>query len=646
VELLRSPQPHDLTFAAEDHVHWQDAAGDLHFGGWQAGHEHLGLGSHWAVSPRGVTAFSGHLWKDTKPWEAGRSWSEQLAREVEPVTAARAARDLDGVFGLVCLDPAGHGCVTADPLGVGLVYRADTPDVTVLSNRAALAARLAAPEGSRPGRDLEGAGWLAYANNLQTDRTTFEGVRTIDQASAVEFRPGQEPATTRWSDAPWLDPAGAPGGPSDQADAIASAVDHLRALVRAFAALPSAGRTLELTGGRDSRMILALLLAEDLARDFVYVTWGPPTLPDVVVAGELADRFGLDLRANGRPRTGGMGTRAAAGAAVATPSMSAPATATAGPSAASTGPPLSYEDLLRRHVWRTSGASSVWDLSIQTRVPSPAFVLTGQFGELLRTNYPHTTAIRSVRDLPAYVRTGAIGFDAAGLLRPEARAHYDGLVLDQLDALRPPGGTAQDAIDAHNQVARLRRWFGTSHELDNRNRLFPLYSMPATRAAFAMGSRRRRAEELPFEILLATCPELATLRFAGSAWPADLMTGRPDAGRYPTSPVDPPWRAPGPLRRARRRWVRRRPPAPGSAKVGTAVEADRMADLQAKIPVLRSFLDLGRDHRLYEILDHDRTLQAVGRLADHGFLARRAIHDAVTAAMWLEGAEQREVFGP
>ena len=66
------------------------------------------------------------------------------------------------------------------------------------------------------------------------------------------------------------------------------------------------------------------------------------------------------------------------------------------------------------------------------------------------------------------------------------------------------------------------QWLERFGWLDNRNRLFPLYSLPATRVAFAIGSHRRRLEALPFELIRATCPDLATLPFAPSAWPASL----------------------------------------------------------------------------------------------------------------------------
>lgn len=628
-EITFVPDDHLRTFVPDDHLRWSDPRDCLHLAGWQAGAAHLGLGSHWEVRPGGVTAFSGHPLLDARPWRSGTSWASQVADLVPDLGADGLATRLDGVFNLVHLGQDGSGFVTGDPLGVGLTYQGHNEDIVAFSNRASLVARLLARPGQEPARDIAGSVLLAYANNLQRDLTTFVGVAPLPQASITHLVAGSEPRTHVWSTRPWID-AGLPT--EEGPDLYGPALDHLRTLTRTLATLPvRAQRTLELTGGRDSRMILALLLAEDVAHDFRYVTWGGPDLPDVQVAGLLADRFGLRLHARGRPLPG-----------VGPGGVDAPPTKTEGPSRP-TKPPmapdrLSFDAELRRHVWRTSGALSIWDLADQRRDPSPNLALTGQFGELLRTNYPRTTGIASMADLERYVRAGGFGFDAAGLLRRSARRHLDDQVVAQLRELQPAGGTAQDAVDGFNQQARLRRWFGTSHELDNRNRLFPLYSLPATRVAFAIGSRRRRLEALPFELLGETCPELATLPFAPSGWPSSLIAHLPDADRYPTSPDCPPWRPPRWPRHAwARRWRRRTGAAPT-----LAAEQRTMHDIEAKIPVLKAHLDLGPDHELFRYLDHDATMRAVDDLAQLDFLARRSVHDAVTAAMWAAGADHRD----
>jgi hypothetical protein len=637
LDVLREQAPAELTFRPDDRLHWSDDTGLVHVAAWQTGAEHLGVGSRWHVGPGGLTAFSGHPWYDTTPWAPGRSWAQQLGERIAVHGIDEVRPRLDGVFNLVTIDHTGRGHVFGDPFGVGLTYQGRSDELHVFSNRASLVARLITPPGRAPARDVEGAVNLAYANNIQTDRTTFAGVTTLPLDAVVRLGPGADPVVEVGSALPWMPQD--PTAPDEVAELVAGTVDHLRALVRLMAALPCPVPTLELTGGRDSRMILALLLAEGVADRFVYVTWGGPDLPDVQVAGVLADRFDLDLRAEGRPRR----ARRRPGLVAPTRPTGAGDTASSHPSGPSgepapePAPPPDHRTVLARHVWRTSGAVSIWDQGRQRRTVAPAIFLTGQFGELLRTNYPRTSGVASMADLAAYVREGELGFDAANLLRRSARRHLDDQVIGQLRTLQPVGGTAQDAVDGFNIATRLRRWFGSGHELDNRNRLFPLYSLPATQTAFSIGSHRRRLEALPLDVLLATVPELATMGFAPSGWPESLVADRADRASFPTTPDCPPWRP-----RGGSRFGRLRAQAAGRQAAKLSVEQRTMRDIEAKIPVLRELLDLGPRHELYRYLDYDVTMQAVSDLARHDFLARRSIHDAVTAAMWLGGAEQPE----
>lgn len=638
VALLTDPSPEELPFAPEHHLTWQDRSSRLRVAGWQADTAHLGLGSHWEVRPSGLTAFSGHVWCRARSWDAGTSWGSQLADVLARLPLQAVATELDGVYTALSLDADGRGCITADPLGIAMLYRAETADVVVVANRAALAARAVTAPGATPSRDVEAAAGMAYAGHLPGDRTGFTAVRVLPAASRVLLHPERHPRVQTWSEMPWVDD---PVGSRPVADAVEEATEHLRALVHLYAAVPAWLHTNELTGGHDSRLVLSLLLSAGTAHDFVHVTWGSPDLPDVRVAADLADRYGLALRAAGRPparpKPGG-GDGAGGGVLAAGPDRRP----------RPRRPAQDHETQLREHVWATSGARSIWDLW-RPAAPggSPSLATGGQLGGVLRTAYGRSAGLRSMADLERYVRCGALGRDGAGLLRADVRHHHDDLVVRQLARLRPDGGTPQDAADGLYQQARLRRWFGSGQELDRRNRVFPLYSMPAIRAAFAIGSTARRAEVLHLGVMLACRPELARLPFAGPAWPEEALAHLglgPDAG-IPTAPPTPPWspEAAGPPATGgrRRRLARRRPARRGSASAATvAVDASRMDDYDAKRAVLRSLLDQGRGHVVFDLLDRRAALRAVDDAAGRDFMARRAVHDAVTAAMWLGGEER------
>ncbi|NLV54237.1 MAG: hypothetical protein GXY13_01350 [Acidimicrobiales bacterium] len=634
---LRGATHRDVTFAPTDHLHWRSDDGDVQVAGWSVGAEHLGMRSYWHRTPSGgLAAFAGHPWIDRAPWTTDRGWAEQIADRTSVATIDDVAPRIGGHAAVVVAEADGRAAVTADPLGFHVLYRGRNDDVEVVSNRAAVTARLLARPGVEPPRDVEAAVLLAYASSVQHGRSPFRGVTVVDPATVVHLAPGRDATDRAWSAQPWrsteLDG-------HDPEALYPVAIDALREALRAQVAVPAWTRTLELTGGRDSRTVLALLLAEELTDDLVCITWGSPALADVQVAGALADRFDLDLRAQGRPRRPRRAGPAATGTGASAAASPAPGAADAAAS-----PEETFEQQVRRHVWRTSGGMSIWDMSRQARHPSPNIVLTGQYGELLRTNYARTTGLGTRGDLERFLRGGGFAFDAAGLLRPEVRRELDRQVIEYLGRIAPDDGP-EDAADAFYLTVRVRRWFGSIQELDNRNRLFPLYTLPAIQVAFAIGPRLRRAERLPFEIMRACCPDLATMPFASKPWPAELVAGWPDADRYQVAPPVTPWRPPRPSLRQRARGWLGREPAPRPREVPKlAGEESAMRDIEAKIPVLRRFADLGPDHELYRYLDHDATMQAIDEVADLRYMARKGVHDAVTAAAWLAGAEEPELI--
>jgi hypothetical protein len=594
--ILRERSPEQVPFDAESDLCWIDDTARTTFVGWQSGTDSLGMGSHWEARPTGVTAFAGRPWRTARTWERDRTWASQLADLLERCSPTMCLEELQGLYSAVSLSTDGHGYVWSDPLGLGLLYRAESDDLVVISNRASIAARLVTPPGREPARDVEGVTWLAHSGFIVGDRTGFDGVRTLPQGSYLELRPGEPPRVQRWATHPWL-PADSSAAP-DLPDVVRALREHLTASLRSLVGLSTWRTMAELTGGKDSRLVLALLIHGGMEREVVFNTWGSAELPDCIVASQLAERYGLEHRsaASSSPRTAVSDQLRAAD-------------------------PIGFLQRLQDHVRHTDGMMSTWDLRGAHQTPSPTLSLTGQCGEGLYSNYPGTGRLRTMAELDAVVHRSGFGSHGAGMLRPDAQAHYDEQIRAQLRSAMPQEGTPQDAVDGFYLATRLRRWFGTGQEADPRNRVSPLYSLPALRAAFALGSRRRRSEELVLELMRATCEELATLPFAATSWPAEALADLPDPARFRVPPVQPPGRR-------------------SSTMARTVGQENQARALDERIPVLRSQLDIGADHPLFDLIDRDAVLRAVDDFADLEPGARRGVHGAVTAAMWLTGAEQ------
>jgi hypothetical protein len=274
----------------------------------------------------------------------------------------------------------------------------------------------------------------------------------------------------------------------------------------------------------------------------------------------------------------------------------------------------------------TSGLLSTWDLRLIARRRAPDMVLTGLFGEAYRTIYPGKLGIRTMEEVFAQVRGTGFPFDPGGIFRPEVRANYDAQVVAAMEAALPPGGTPQDALDGFYLAGRLRRWFGPQPDTEATNRVFPLYSLRATRAAFALGPQARWSDVLMFELMRATNDELAAMPFATSTWPEAAISRLPDAERYRAAPTTAPAKK---LKRALRR--------PTSSKTVNQEAQNRALD--DKIPVLRAQIDLEASHPLFDLYDRAALLAAVDRFEQLGYNQRRGVHGAVTTAMWLNEAE-------
>lgn len=637
VDLLRRDAPPECPFVPAHHVAWSDDAGATWFAGWQAP-DQLGIGRRWEVRPAGVTAYGGFLWHGGRPWSNDRSWAAQIADLFAETPLHELAPRLDGVFAAFSIDHRGVGCVAADPLGMTHLYRGETDEVVVVSNRSAVAARLLAGPHREPARDPEGAAWLIYHGTMQQGRTGYQGVHLVPAGATLVRTPDRPFEVDRWSRTPWWGVDPIPAG--DRAEAIASIGRTIQTAISTHAAMPGARRTFELTGGHDSRLVLAMALEAGVEQRFSYATWGEPSLSDVEVARHLAEMLDLEHTSAGatRRRRNGPG-----------PTTSAVPGQVPDPGSGSTP---TFEAALRHHVWATSGGRSFTDQIRPGLWPTSDVAICGVFGELLRSVHPGARALRDERDLAAYVVSGELHGDAAGLLRPEVRDRLDRQVIAQVSALHDGSRPVEDAFGAYYLTTRLREWFGTGNPFDHRNRLYPLYALDTVRTAFALGAEVRRSELIGFELTRSAGAGLASAPFAAEGWPRAAVAGRPDAHLYPTFTPDPAWSPRwGPIRARWRRDVRPRAvavarqvlhrPRPAPPPPTNVVDLRHSTGLDEKLPVMQQLLDLGADHPLFDLVDRSAAHRAVAGLAVAGHHERRAVYNMVTAAVWLGGNEAR-----
>jgi hypothetical protein len=610
----------EVPFPPARQVTWTNDARTIWFTGWQAPSRRSHQEPRWHADADGLTAFAGHLWPRRDGWSGTATIAVQLARHLRQRPLVGSADELAGVYTVASLARDGPCSVAADPVGAGLLYWGESPDALVLSTRAAVAASLlAVAKGTAPRRDVLGTGWLAYMGMPMGHRTGFEDISLVPDGAVVEIDPAGTIDLHRSLRAPWRRYAAELA--ADPHAALDEARTEMTTAIRMALRDPGTQACLGLTGGKDSRLILALLLADGLASDLEYQTLGADDLPDVVVARQLASIFGL--RHVIRPRVAERWAwRRRVDTAVRETIL---------------GDSPSREIGFRITAWVTSGMSNAGEPHLGRLPPGDAVLLSGLFGESLRSNYPATIRFRSKEQasrFPDNLKPGSVG-----ILDPEVVARYRAEMHDLLFEGATDNDSPQDVIDTFYLRQRLRHWQGSTLEIDTENRVFPLYSITAMRLAFAIGAENRHAHWIHYQLMQPACEGLLHVPFASGAW-------APGAGAgfvTPSTSVDPV--PASPPRYARHELHRRlanlcRQVGPFRAQtVRTVAQEHRARERGTDVEIMRKLFRRDPENPAFELIDASAASHALDRFDRLSEGERMQVYGALTAVIWLGGHE-------
>ena len=401
-----------------------------------------------------VSAEESAEWSDSSGRVVATVWPRPAVRDIRQglhFTAGFPVRVEDrfiGHFARVDFDASGRGTVRQDPYGLHPLYFGHVQGVTLLANRPNLiAAEVERITGETAARDRRLAAWLAFSGYPIGSRTGFEAVRCIPFGATAHVDPGSGvkfiSVCPPWLTAEVVDI-------DSRVDCIESElIANLRAAIGAMGHVPR----LQLTGGRDSRLILALAVRGDLLQDIELVTLGKSEAPDAQVAKALATRLGIP-HVSGDWNDGIVDRRR-----------------------------------LCPHVRLVAGAVGCVDSSISLSTDG-RMTLSGFAGETLRTNWPRRTGYCEVQSvIDGFV---SMPYGRTGILQ---RDIHDTALKDGIRSLLAPiegGARCEDLFDAYYIQHRVRRWLSSRPErlMDE---FLPLYYPPATELAFAIGWRDRSA---------------------------------------------------------------------------------------------------------------------------------------------------------
>lgn len=410
---------------------------------------------------------------------------ERLLRAGDP---GACMDDLAGVFGV--FRASEDGFVAATSINrVHPVYMASAAGGIELAGNRAILVHLATRALDHPGRqppvsyDVPALQSLVRSGFFMNDDTPFEGVRALPAHTTLEVRGDARRIATRPAPEPTAPPRGRRARRAltrDLADAVMNAVAPLRAFSEPI--------TLQLSGGRDSRLIAAALHAAGIP--FHAMTRRVPEHPDVVLGARVARLLDAPHRIAAPTRHAG-------------------------------GEELIAHPLVR--AWNIIRASE-GQVSVHNNVAAPrsfriAPTLMGWGGEQLRGGYlAMVFKAVALPSGPAMVRKVKVFFtDHAELLTDVANQRARGDLALWADRAAEDPARVLDDLYLHY---RTGRWVSAlaGAVWATKPPITPLLDSALTRQALETAAPWRRSERPMHDVISLLAPPLARLPLANAAW--------------------------------------------------------------------------------------------------------------------------------
>lgn len=441
------------------------------------------------VAAHGVGVLRGRLVADT---ESAADILERNGR----TPLKELGQDIRGSLTLYVLEvEAQRLSVLPDPLGGGLVFLwKGTAGQAVSSDLAALVSFLELI-GEGPKKSLEYvAAYVATGSGGLVD-SSYENVVALSQFSYIEVSPGGVSIHTYPGEREFFE------SKMSYEDSLDAAQAEITANINALSESDHRRKVAHLTGGVDSRMVLASILSTMNDPQFVFYCSGGPTEPDKIVAQRLAVEFGLTMTDHG-----GLDAITA---------------------------PVTLDDQLLWPFQQTAGIIS--GVSHAGIARTATAIASGGYGELFRSFYNKGTAHTGSMQEAAERMFGRLAFGLETdrrLLADEFSQKTQSRLAAIVESAAASGVREDGRLDFVYMNRRNRYYVGEiSRSLSPfAARFDPLYSLSGASLGLRVDGRMREANVIGMDLIERMTPGLSLLpfdtdRFAGAY--SDLR-GTPD----------------------------------------------------------------------------------------------------------------------
>lgn len=424
------------------------------------------------VAAHGVGVLRGRLIADAEA-------AADVVERNDKTPLKELGQDIRGSLTLYVLEPeAQRLSILPDPLGGGLVFLwKGAAGQAVSSDLAALISFLDLI-GEGPKKSLEYvATYVATGSGGLVD-SSYENVVALSQFSYIEVSPAGVAIHDYSVKRKFFESS------SSYEDSLEAARAEITANANALSESNHRRKVAHLTGGVDSRLVLASILSSRKQSEFAFYCSGGPTEPDQIVAQRLSVEFGLTMTNHG-----GLEAKTA---------------------------PVTLDDQLLWPFQHTSGIIS--GVAHAGNAPTETAIASGGYGELFRSFYDKGIAHTGSMQDAAERMFGRLAFGLEAdrrLLSQEFSQKAQSRLKTIIDSAATSGVREDARLDYVYMNRRNRYYVGeiTRSFSPFAARFDPLYSLAGASLGLRVDGKMRQANVIGMDLIERMMPGLSLLPF-------------------------------------------------------------------------------------------------------------------------------------
>ncbi|WP_207870419.1 asparagine synthase-related protein [Pseudomonas sp. 51_B] len=457
----------------------------------------FGFGKNYFIEEQKATVFDGFPLPDGRPLDAGKGAQTLQLWLSHSASINSSFERLRGEFSVATYTSSSNEITAfSDYTGLKPLFYIDNNDFSAVSNRQFLLNPICT-QSYKPLFDLPQASSLITQGNKFGSQSIFDGVHLLPPGNFLRICSKGDIVITPFSSQLW-DDRPIPSS-SDYDDACDALVDNFN-WIRDVPALNDKPIRLSLTGGEDSRLVLAMGLNSNIRSRITTFTYGQADNPDIKAAEIVASAVKV-------PHEKKIFASQAPG-------------------------PVDingYWNGLSKHAFRFEGATGAWDGG-WAKASKMNFDITGFSDFFFKRIRPSNAAvdIRSRAQASEHLLEFQQPYDPLDLVRSLPRQYESSQIQEWIDAKLSAGAALNELPELYYQDNRFTWWSGAlNSNVLTQVRVSPMSSKLAAAIGLKQNLKDRRDRKFIFEMMKRLSPELLEIPYLNKQWPEHFAASSP-----------------------------------------------------------------------------------------------------------------------